>query len=102
VSIYLGTKGHLDSIPVGDVRRFEAEFLDHLRRSHEAVLSGIRESKKLSDDAERGIVDAVNSFKQQFTASNGTSVVDVPADAMDADKVGQESVKVNRPAPTEK
>ncbi|GAA3461579.1 F0F1 ATP synthase subunit alpha [Saccharothrix longispora] len=102
VSIYLGTKGHLDSIPVGDVRRFEAEFLDHLRRSHEAVLSGIRESKKLSDDAERGIVDAVNSFKQQFTASNGTSVVDVPAEAMDADKVGQESVKVNRPAPTEK
>ncbi|MGM1061779.1 F0F1 ATP synthase subunit alpha [Saccharothrix sp. Mg75] len=102
VSIYLGTKGHLDSIPVGDVRRFEAEFLDHLRRSHEAVLSDIRESKKLSDDAERGIVDAVNSFKQQFTASNGTSVVDVPADAMDADKVGQESVKVNRPAPTEK
>ncbi|MFD7653656.1 F0F1 ATP synthase subunit alpha [Actinosynnema sp. NPDC059797] len=102
VSIYLGTKGHLDSIPVGDVRRFEAEFLDHLRRSHEAVLSDIRESKKLSDDAERGIVDAVTSFKQQFTASNGTSVVDVPADAMDADKVGQESVKVNRPAPTEK
>ncbi|MER5260700.1 F0F1 ATP synthase subunit alpha [Actinosynnema sp. NPDC002837] len=102
VSIYLGTKGHYDDIAVGDVRRFESEFLDHVRRSHEVILSDIRESKKLSDDTEKGILDAVAAFKQQFTASNGASVVDVPADAMDADKVGQESVKVNRPAPTEK
>ncbi|WP_033439410.1 F0F1 ATP synthase subunit alpha [Saccharothrix sp. NRRL B-16314] len=103
VSIYLGTNGHYDDIPVGDVRRFESEFLDHVRRSHEVILSDIRESKKLSDDTERGIVDAVNAFKQQFTASNGAAVVnEAPADAMDADKVGQESVKVNRPAPTEK
>ncbi|WP_433264511.1 F0F1 ATP synthase subunit alpha [Actinosynnema sp. CS-041913] len=103
VSIYLGTKGHLDSIPVADVRRFEAEFLDHLRRTHDVILSGIREGKTLSEDAEKGIVDAVNAFKQQFTASGGASVVnEAPASAMDADKVGQESVKVNRPAPTEK
>ncbi|TQM83077.1 ATP synthase F1 subcomplex alpha subunit [Saccharothrix saharensis] len=104
VSIYLGTNGHYDDIPVGDVRRFESEFLDHVRRSHEVILSDIRESKKLSDDAEKGIVDAVNAFKQQFTASGGATTVvnEAPADAMDADKVGQESVKVNRPAPTEK
>ncbi|NUS65349.1 MAG: F0F1 ATP synthase subunit alpha, partial [Saccharothrix sp.] len=102
VSIFLGTNGHYDDIPVGDVRRFEAEFLDHVRRSHDVILSDIRESKKLSDDTRNGIVDAVNAFKQQFSASNGASVVDVPADAMDADKVGQESVKVNRPAPAEK
>ncbi|GAA1308345.1 F0F1 ATP synthase subunit alpha [Saccharothrix xinjiangensis] len=103
VSIYLGTKGHLDSVPVGDVRRFESEFLEHVRRNHEAILSGIRESKVLSDDAEKGIVNAVESFKQQFTQSGGTPAVnDAPATAMDADKVGQESVKVNRPAPTEK
>ncbi|RKT57277.1 F0F1 ATP synthase subunit alpha [Saccharothrix australiensis] len=103
VSIYLGTKGHYDSVPVGDVRRFEAEFLDHVRRSHDVILSSIRESKTLSEDTEKGIVDAVNAFKQQFTASNGAAVVnEAPADAMDADKVGHESVKVNRPAPTEK
>ncbi|QQQ75420.1 F0F1 ATP synthase subunit alpha [Saccharothrix sp. 6-C] len=103
VSIYLGTNGHYDDIPVGDVRRFESEFLDHVRRGHDVILSDIRESKKLSDDTEKGIVNAVTAFKQQFTASGGASVVnDAPADAMDADKVGQESVKVNRPAPTEK
>ncbi|WP_447004036.1 F0F1 ATP synthase subunit alpha [Saccharothrix isguenensis] len=103
VSIYLGTNGHYDDIPVGDVRRFESEFLDHVRRSHDVIFSGIRESKTLSKDAEQGIVDAVNAFKQQFTASSGAAVVnEAPAEAMDADKVGQESVKVNRPAPTEK
>jgi F-type H+-transporting ATPase subunit alpha len=104
VSIYLGTNGHYDDIPVGDVRRFESDFLDHVRRSHDVILSDIRESKKLSDDTEKGIVDAVNAFKQQFTASGSatTLVNEAPADAMDADKVGQESVKVNRPAPTEK
>jgi F-type H+/Na+-transporting ATPase subunit alpha len=102
VSIFLGTNGHYDDIAVGDVRRFESEFLDHVRRGHDVILSDIRESKKLSDDTRKGIVDAVNAFKQQFSASNGASVVDVPADAMDADKVGQESVKVNRPAPAEK
>ncbi|PSL58447.1 ATP synthase F1 subcomplex alpha subunit [Saccharothrix carnea] len=103
VSIYLGTNGHYDDIPVADVRRFESEFLNHVRRSHDVILSDIRESKKLSDDTEKGIVDAVNAFKQQFSASGGATVVnEAPADAMDADKVGQESVKVNRPAPTEK
>ncbi|WP_367135910.1 F0F1 ATP synthase subunit alpha [Saccharothrix sp. HUAS TT1] len=102
VSIYLGTNGHYDDIPVGDVRRFESEFLNHVRRGHDVILSDIRESKKLSDDTAKGIVDAVNAFKQQFSASNGASVADVPADAMDADQVGQESVKVNRPAPAEK
>ncbi|MFD1149564.1 F0F1 ATP synthase subunit alpha [Saccharothrix hoggarensis] len=102
VSIYLGTNGYYDDVPVGDVRRFESEFLDHVRRSHDVILSDIRESKKLSEDTEKGIVDAVTAFKQQFSATGSTTVNDVPAAAMDADKVGQESVKVHRPAPAEK
>ncbi|KAA2259431.1 F0F1 ATP synthase subunit alpha [Solihabitans fulvus] len=103
VAIYLGTSGHLDSVPVADVRRFEQEFIDHVRRSHEGILTEIRESKDLSKDNEERIVNAVNSFKEQFTASDGSSVVNEPAaTAMDADQVGQESVKVSRPAPAKK
>jgi len=103
VSIFLGTKGYLDSVPVGDIRRFEAEYLEYLRRNGGDVLSGIRETKKLPDDAKQAIVDSVNAFKQQFTATDGSSVVpESHAKAMDADKVGHESVKVNRPAPAEK
>ena len=43
VSIFAGTKGYLDDIPVGDVRRFESELLEHMRSRHSAVLSGIRQ-----------------------------------------------------------
>ncbi|MEO6084896.1 MAG: F0F1 ATP synthase subunit alpha [Umezawaea sp.] len=103
VSIFLGTKGHLDSVPVGDIRRFEAEYLEYLRRNGGDILAGIRETKKLPDDAKQAIVDSVNAFKQQFSATDGSSVVpESHAKAMDADKVGHESVKVNRPAPAEK
>ncbi|MET1071594.1 MAG: F0F1 ATP synthase subunit alpha [Umezawaea sp.] len=103
VSIFLGTKGYLDSVPVGDIRRFEAEYLEYLRRNGGDILSGIRETKKLPDDAKQAIVDSVNAFKQQFSATDGSSVVpESHAKAMDADKVGHESVKVNRPAPAEK
>jgi F-type H+-transporting ATPase subunit alpha len=103
VSIFLGTKGYLDSVPVGDIRRFEAEYLDYLRRNGGDILSGIRETKKLPEDAKQAIVESVNAFKQQFTATDGSSVVpESHAKAMDADKVGHESVKVNRPAPAEK
>ena len=34
-SLWAGTTGHLDRVPVEDVLRFESEFLDYLRRSHE-------------------------------------------------------------------
>ena len=43
VAIFLGTKGHLDSVPVEDVRRFEADFLEHVQglpRGHPQGRSG--------------------------------------------------------------
>ncbi|TWP53442.1 F0F1 ATP synthase subunit alpha [Lentzea tibetensis] len=103
VEIFLATKGHLDDVPVADIRRFVADFKDSLRRNHADVLGGIVETKKLSDDAKKRIVDAVSDFKKQFTASDGTTIVnEAPAKAMDADKVGHESVKVHKPEPTKK
>jgi F-type H+-transporting ATPase subunit alpha len=101
VALYLGTKGHLDSVPVEDVRRFEAEFLAHLRRTHETVLKEIVESKQLSEDGEKAIVEEVEDFKKQFTATDGSSVAPEEPDAaaLAADEVGQETVKVHRPAP---
>jgi F-type H+-transporting ATPase subunit alpha len=101
VSIFLGTQGHVDSVPVGDVRRFETEFLDHLR-AQGTVLAGIRESKDLSDELIEQLVTAINDFKRQFNASDGKPVIDQHTEALDADQVGHEAVKVNRPAPGQK
>jgi F-type H+-transporting ATPase subunit alpha len=102
VSIFLGTGGHLDSVPVEDVRRFETELLDHLRGSKEGVLSEIRESQKLSEETEKKLVDAIKEFKKGFAATGGGSVVpDEHVEALDEDQLEKESVQVHKPAPPE-
>ncbi|QJY46873.1 F0F1 ATP synthase subunit alpha [Pseudonocardia broussonetiae] len=102
VSILLGTRGHLDSVPVPDIQRFESEFLDHLRRNEEGILAEIRDEKKMSDELADRIATAVKSFKENFTATDGSSVVpkEKDAEALDEDDVDRESVKVNKPAPS--
>jgi F-type H+/Na+-transporting ATPase subunit alpha len=103
VSIFLGTGGHLDSVPVEDVRRFETELLDHIRASEEKILTGIRESQKLTDETSDALVKVIDNFKKGFAATGGGSVVpEEHAEPLDEDELGKESVKVNKPAPEEK
>jgi F-type H+-transporting ATPase subunit alpha len=73
-SLWLGTTGRLDRVPVDDVLRFESEFLDYLRRSHDGILSTIRESGDFTDDTAQSLEDAYNSFLDQFETSEGESI----------------------------
>lgn len=73
-SLWLGTTGRLDRVPADDVLRFEHEFLDYLRRSHEGILAGIRETLKFEDSTESQMEDAYNSFLDQFETSDGQSI----------------------------
>jgi F-type H+-transporting ATPase subunit alpha len=103
VSIFLGTEGHLDSVPVEDVGRFEAELLDHVRASEGDILKQIRETGKLGDDLSEKLVEVINQFKKGFAASDGSSVVpDEHVDALNEEDLEKESVKVRKPAPKEK
>lgn len=104
VVIYLGSEGYMDSVPVVDVRRFEKELLEHLRRSDDDVLGEVRSTKVLSDDNIERLVRQVNNFKSEFTATDGSSVVvnEVEAETMDAGELGQERVSVTKPRPTGK
>ncbi|WP_020657296.1 F0F1 ATP synthase subunit alpha [Amycolatopsis benzoatilytica] len=97
-TVYLGTNGYFDSVPTEDVRRFNLEFLDSARRKHAEVLGAIRDTGKFEDDTRDALIAAVNEFKKEFTTSEGKPL-ESNADAMDAEKVGQETVKVNKPAP---
>jgi F-type H+-transporting ATPase subunit alpha len=100
VSIFLGTRGHLDEVPVVDVRRFEAEFLAFIRHHHPGILEGIRETKEFSDDTEQQVVAAVTEFKKQFTTSEGTTLGhEAEAEAMDEEDVERESIRVAKRAP---
>ncbi|MGN6087741.1 MAG: F0F1 ATP synthase subunit alpha [Actinomycetales bacterium] len=71
VSIWAGTSGVLDEVLVEDVRRFEAEFLDFLKRDRAGILEGIRESKVLDDGTEQALKDAIAAFRPQFEVSGG-------------------------------
>ena len=103
VAIFLGTKGHLDSVPVADVGRFEAEFLEHIKGAHPAVLNDIRESQKLSDEAQDTLDKLVADFKKGFATTDGSSVVpDAHVAAMDEADVEKEAVQVRKPAPKKK
>ncbi|OBH24369.1 F0F1 ATP synthase subunit alpha [Mycobacterium sp. E342] len=103
VSIFLGTGGHLDSVPVEDVRRFETELLDHMRASEEKFLAGVRDSGKLPEEAEKQLTDIINNFKKGFAATGGGSVVpDEHVEPLDEEDLGKESVKVKKPAPEKK
>jgi F-type H+-transporting ATPase subunit alpha len=103
VAIFLGTRGHLDSVPVEDVQRFEQELLEHVRSSKDEILKEIRESKKLSEELEKTLTDVVNDFKKGFESTSGESVVpDENVDAMSEEDLEKESVKVRKPAPKKK
>lgn len=103
VSIFLGTEGHLDSVPIEDVGRFESELLDHIRASEGDILTEIRDSKKLSDEASEKLVGVINQFKKGFAATDGSSVVpDEHVEALDEDKLGKEAVQVRKAAPAKK
>ena len=101
IEIFLGTQGHLDSVPAEDVSRFSSELLEHVKASHADILTGIKETKKLSEENEEKLVSVINEFKKGFAATDGSSVVvkEAEAEALDPAELGQESVKVNKPAP---
>jgi F-type H+-transporting ATPase subunit alpha len=69
VSIYLVTKGHLDDIPVEDVRRFEAEFHAYVDANAQDVLTSIREEKVLKEETEQKLIQSIEAFKKTFVKS---------------------------------
>jgi len=74
VSIFAGTKGYLDGIPVEDVKRFEHELLDFVKTRHGIVLETIREKGTLPEND--GLDDAVKLFAEQFEPT--VELVDEP------------------------
>jgi len=93
VSIWLGTTGQLDDIEVSDVRRFERELLDHLRRSSK-VLDTIRETGKFEDDTAATLQSEVDAFKQNFGGGGqgGVQAGHEESEPLDEGDVDQEQI----------
>jgi F-type H+-transporting ATPase subunit alpha len=69
VAIYAVTRGHVDDIPVQDVRRFEADFLAYVDANKPEIFASIRDTKDLTADNEKALVEAINAFKKSFAPS---------------------------------
>ncbi|MBX6355694.1 MAG: F0F1 ATP synthase subunit alpha [Micromonosporaceae bacterium] len=97
VAIWAGTEGKLDDIPVGEIRRFEAELLEYMRRSHQATLELIAEGT-WDDEVISAVDKAIASFKQMFLAKDDTvRVNELQAEAMEAEAEAREKVTRHRP-----
>ena len=99
MSIWAGTSGQIDDVPVEDIRRFESEFLDYLRRDQAGVLTAIRETGNLTDDDVTVLKDAIGRFRRTFEVTGGTLLVsdEEQVSALSEEETRQESVPRYQP-----
>ncbi len=96
VSVWAGTEGHFDDVPVDDVLRFEQEFLEYLRHNSD-VLQSIAETKQFPDDAKDSTLSALKDFKQTFRTSEGKLLVGHEEhQPMEDSEIGQETIVVKK------
>jgi F-type H+-transporting ATPase subunit alpha len=99
VSIWAGTTGALDDIPVADIRRFERDLHDYIQHNAKQIFDTIVETGTLPDDTVEELKKAVAEVKQEFRTSEQIASAEEEAEAMSAEDVGQHTVTRVRPAP---
>jgi F-type H+/Na+-transporting ATPase subunit alpha len=102
VSVWAGTSGYLDDVPVDDIGRFEDDFLDALGRQHSGIYDAIRETGELSEDTVTALKDAIEEFRRGFETGDGEMLVsDEPAQPLDNAPEQEKVTKYTTPPPAE-
>jgi F-type H+-transporting ATPase subunit alpha len=97
VSIYLAGEGEFDSVPVEDIRRYEAELWEYLHASHAGVFEQIAGGTPLSDESKEELVSANDEFKRTFQATDGTPVINEPEpEALADEDLDKSQITVSR------
>jgi len=94
VSIWAGTGGHLDDVPVEDILRFEREYLDYVANNTKA-LTTLRETNVLDDDTIAALESSIEEFKKVFRTSAGHSLAE-QFETLDEDEIQQEQLVVKK------
>ena len=84
-SIWAGTTGNLDSVPVADIRRFEAEFIDFLARERKEIMTTISETKLLDDETVAKLQSAIDEFKKMFKSTVATAAAGSDEDPLEGE-----------------
>jgi F-type H+/Na+-transporting ATPase subunit alpha len=102
VSIWAGTTGQLDDVPVVDIRRFEADFLDFIARDHKGIFDEIVSTGLLSDEAREQLANAIADFKKTFeTTEAKREINEADAKALEEGEEGQEAITAYKPKPAD-
>jgi F-type H+/Na+-transporting ATPase subunit alpha len=100
VSVWMGTTGQIDDVPLDDVQRFETEFLDYVQRERSGIYDAIRETGELSDDTISSLKDTIDAFRRGFEVTGGGLLVtDDPGQPMDEGDVDPEKIVRQVPKP---
>ena len=73
VVIFAGANGYADSIPVGDVKRYEADLLDFMRGRYGSILDEIRSTGELPDALKGAVETFTKEFAPTTTAAAGSN-----------------------------
>ncbi|MGK2855119.1 MAG: F0F1 ATP synthase subunit alpha [Microbacteriaceae bacterium] len=98
VSIWAGTNGKLDEVPVADILRFERELLDYIGRNT-GILTRLRDTNVLDDATVAELEASVDSFKKEFQTGEGKPLASVGREEFTAiaeEEVNQEKIVKGR------
>lgn len=68
VSLYAGTRGFMDDVPVEAIRKFEGELIEFVRNAKADILEDIHTKGKIDDSVEGKLKAALDEFKKSFSA----------------------------------
>jgi F-type H+-transporting ATPase subunit alpha len=86
VSVWAGTSGAVDDVPVEDISKFEREFLEYVGRQHKGIYDEILSGGKVEGGLQESLENAIAEFKKTFETSSGEPIGD------DAPKPGSDAV----------
>jgi F-type H+-transporting ATPase subunit alpha len=97
ISVWCGTTGKFDEVPVNEVLHFEREFLDYLRHNTK-VLDTIAETGQFTKDSEQVTVEALEKFRDQYVSTNGHPLAegDPAAKAIADEDLSHEQIVVKK------
>ena len=91
VSVWAGTHGKMDDLPLNDVLPFEKAMLDYLDHNT-GILKTIRETEDFTADTEAALDKAVEAFRETFVTSAGKPLVEKKPNVKNATPVEQEKI----------
>lgn len=97
ISIFLANEGVFDSVPVADVRRYEAELHEFIRAEAPEVYAQIDGGAALSDESQETLRRVNERFAASFQTSDDEHIVREPeAEALESDEVSKNQLTISR------